>query len=212
MTKIKFSWQKFSKVPLIGIVRNLTIDEVKQILPVYKESGLTTIEITMNTPDAKEIIGYAVDHYAGKLNIGAGTVCNKADLNEALSAGAQFIVTPITDKKVIRMCVRAAIPIFPGAFTPTEIYRAWKLGASMVKVYPATSMGPDYIKDIKAPLDQIKLLPTGGINLDNIATFMKAGANGLGIGSQLFDKTAIKNNDMAALKAHFKKFCAAFRE
>ena len=106
MSKIAFSWSEFSRIPIIGIIRNLTLDEVKQILPVYAESGLTTIEITMNTPSAKEIIRYAVDHYAGKLNIGAGTVCNKQDLKEALSAGAQFIVTPVTDKKVIRICVK----------------------------------------------------------------------------------------------------------
>jgi 2-dehydro-3-deoxyphosphogluconate aldolase/(4S)-4-hydroxy-2-oxoglutarate aldolase len=209
MNSPKFSWEDFSKVPIIGIIRNLTFDEIKKILPVYLEAGLTTIEITMNTASAKEIIRYAVDSYGGKLNIGAGTVCNKKDLKEALSAGAQFIVTPITDKEVIRTCIKEDIPIFPGAFTPTEIYKAWQLGASMVKLYPPTTMGPDYIKDIKAPLDKIKLLPTGGIHLGNIPLFMKAGANGVGVGSQLFDKTAIKNNDMEALKAHFEKFRAA---
>jgi len=212
MSSPKFSWGKFSKVPIIGIIRGLTFDEIKGVLPAYINSGLTTIEITMNTASAKEIIRYAVEHYAGKLNIGAGTVCSKQDLKEALSAGAQFIVTPITDKKVIRMCVERGIPVFPGAFTPTEIYRAWKLGASMVKVYPATSLGPDYIKDVKAPLNEIKLLPTGGINLDNLSVFMKSGADGVGIGGQLFDKTCIKNNDMEGLKVHFEKFVKCFIE
>jgi 2-dehydro-3-deoxyphosphogluconate aldolase/(4S)-4-hydroxy-2-oxoglutarate aldolase len=211
MSKTKFSWEKFSKIPIVGIVRNVTFDDIKQILPVYIESGLSTIEITMNTPSAKEIIRYAIDNYEGKLNIGAGTVCTSSDLKEALSAGAQFIVTPVVSKKIIRRCVKDEIPIFPGAFTPTEIYKAWELGASMVKVYPASFMGPDYIKDIKAPLNQIKLLPTGGVSLDNLAEFMKAGADGLGIGGQLFDKICIKNKDMNALKNHFKKFVKYFQ-
>jgi 2-dehydro-3-deoxyphosphogluconate aldolase/(4S)-4-hydroxy-2-oxoglutarate aldolase len=98
------------------------------------------------------------------------------------------------------------IPVFPGAYTPTEIYQAWKLGASMVKVYPATSLGPEYIKDVKAPLNKIKLMPTGGINLDNIQTFIKAGADGLGIGSQLFDKTLIKDENWEGLELHFKQY------
>ena len=147
MSKNDFSWPQFAKVPVIGIVRGLTFDEIMKILPVYISAGLTTIEITMNTASAKEIIRYAVDNYAGKLNIGAGTVCNEKDLKEAIQAGAQFIVTPILNSKVIKECVKTGIPIFPGAFTPTEIYQAWEQGASMVKVYPATSLGPDYIKD-----------------------------------------------------------------
>lgn len=212
MSKASFSWQRFSQVPLIGIIRNLSFADVKTILPVYAEAGLTTLEITMNTPSAAEIIRYAADNYGDQLNIGAGTVCNKEDLKEALSAGAGFIVTPVTDKKVIRTCVQENIPVFPGAFTPTEIYKAWRSGASMVKVYPAASLGPDYIKDIKAPLSQIRLLPTGGIYLGNIAAFINAGADGLGVGSQLFDKESIKNNDMAALKAHFEKFRIEFEK
>jgi 2-dehydro-3-deoxyphosphogluconate aldolase / (4S)-4-hydroxy-2-oxoglutarate aldolase len=211
MTKQIFSWPQFEKIPLIGIIRGLAFSEVKKILPVYIASGLTTIEITMNTPSAKKIIRFATDKYAGQLNVGAGTVCNKKDLKEALAAGAQFIVTPILNEKVVRHCADKKIPVFPGAFTPTEIYRAWELGASMVKVYPATSLGPGYIKDVKAPLNQIKLLPTGGINKENLSLFMKAGADGLGIGSQLFHKQYIQTEDWDALKKHFEEFTEYFR-
>lgn len=205
MNNQEFSWDKFTAVPIIGIIRNLSYEIIEKILPVYVSSGLTNLEITMNTPSAADIIKYAAQKYGGELNIGAGTVCNREDLKIALAAGAQFIVTPILDSEVVKTCVSLNIPVFPGAFTPTEIYNAWKLGASMVKVYPATSLGPDYIKDVKAPLNQIKLLPTGGISIDNIHAFMKAGADGLGIGSQLFDKTLIKNGDWNGLKVHFKK-------
>ena len=206
MSESTFSWDLFNQMPIVGIIRHLSAEHVRQILPVYHESGLTTIEITMNTPAAEVIIQQALIQYPSGLNIGAGTVCSEADLDRALAAGAQFIVTPVVNKKVIKACVKKGIPIFPGAFTPSEIYKAWALGASMVKVFPTTTLGPVYIRDIKAPLNQIKLLPTGGINLNNMSDFMKAGADGLGIGSQLFDKQLIDEENWAGLKTHFQKF------
>jgi 2-dehydro-3-deoxyphosphogluconate aldolase/(4S)-4-hydroxy-2-oxoglutarate aldolase len=205
MNNQDFSWDLFFKVPIIGIIRNLSFDVVEQILPVYISSGLTNVEITMNTPGAEEIIKFASQKYRERLNIGAGTVCNTHDLKLALDAGAQFIVTPILDEEVIKSCLSLHIPVFPGAFTPTEIYQAWKMGATMIKVYPASALGPDYIRDVKAPLNQIKLMPTGGINLENIQAFINAGADGLGIGSQLFDKNLIRNEDWLGLESHFKK-------
>jgi 2-dehydro-3-deoxyphosphogluconate aldolase/(4S)-4-hydroxy-2-oxoglutarate aldolase len=210
MNKQEFSWQEFSKVPLIGIIRNLSMDEISKILPVYQAAGLTTIEITMNTPFAADIIRSATEQYKGKLNVGAGTVCSVEDLKLALEAGAQFIVTPILNPEVVKLCVKSKIPVFPGAYTPTEIYQAWELGADMVKVYPATALGPDYIRDVKAPLNKIKLLPTGGISLGNIEAFMIAGADGLGIGGQLFDKQLIKNQDWDGLLEHFKQYVKYF--
>jgi 2-dehydro-3-deoxyphosphogluconate aldolase / (4S)-4-hydroxy-2-oxoglutarate aldolase len=210
MNNQEFSWQEFSKVPLVGIIRNLSIDEISKILPLYQTAGLTTIEITMNTPFAAEIIRNATEQYKGKLNVGAGTVCSVEDLKLALEAGAQFIVTPILNPEVVKLCVKSKIPVFPGAYTPTEIYQAWELGADMVKVYPATALGPDYIRDVKAPLNKIKLMPTGGISLNNIEAFMKAGADGLGIGGQLFDKQLIKNQDWDGLLEHFKQHVKYF--
>jgi 2-dehydro-3-deoxyphosphogluconate aldolase/(4S)-4-hydroxy-2-oxoglutarate aldolase len=210
MNKQEFSWQEFSKVPLIGIIRNLSMDEISKILPVYQAAGLTTIEITMNTPFAADIIRSATEQYKGKLNVGAGTVCSVEDLKLALEAGAQFIVTPILNAEVVKLCVKSKIPVFPGAYTPTEIYQAWELGADMVKVYPATALGPDYIRDVKAPLNKIKLLPTGGISLGNIEAFIKAGADGLGVGGQLFDKQLIKNQDWDGLLDHFKQYVKYF--
>lgn len=210
MSNNDFSWSLFNQVPLVGIVRNLTFDEIAQILPVYLSSGLTTIEITMNTPSAEDIIRYAADKYRGQLNVGAGTVCSLDDLKQALQAGSQFIVTPILNPDVVRYCAKEGVPIFPGAYTPTEIYQAWELGATMVKVYPATALGPDYIRDVKAPLNKIKLMPTGGINLSNMQSFMKAGADGLGIGGQLFDKELIKSANWYGLKDHFKQYASYF--
>ncbi len=206
MSDHTFSWELFNKAPIVGIIRGLSLQEVTQILPLYRSAGLTTIEITMNTPDAEKMIRYAVENEHLGLNIGAGTVCTKEDLQKALDAGAQFIVTPILDKKVIKACVKKEVPIFPGAFTPSEIFKAWSLGASMVKVFPATQMGPDYIKELKAPLNQLKLLPTGGVSLENMAAFFKAGADGVGMGGQLLDKKLIQEKDWEKLKTHFLQF------
>lgn len=211
MSDQAFSWELFNKVPVIGIVRNVSLEDMIEILPAYQQAGLTTVEITMNTKGADEIIKYALQKFGGMLNVGAGTVCTKGDLEKALEAGAQFIVTPVIRKKIIRSCVKKEIPIFPGAFTPSEIYEAWSLGASMVKVFPAATLGADYIKDVKAPLNQVKLLPTGGIGLDNIESFKKAGADGFGVGSPLLNKDLIKDKNWVGLQEHFKKFVERVR-
>lgn len=191
-------------VPVVGIIRNISPEDLICILPLYREAGLTTIEITMNTPGAEQMIRYAVDRYGEQLNIGAGTVCNKEDLDRALAAGAQFIVTPIAGERVISSCVQKNIAVFPGAFTPTEIYKAWELGAEMIKVFPATSLGPAYIKDLKGPLNQIRLMPAGGVTINNCTDFLGAGATAVGMGGRLFDKDLLGKKDWAALSAGFE--------
>lgn len=203
--------EKFLQIPIVGIVRNISLHDLKAILPIYQQVGLTTIEITMNTPHADQLIGYANEHFGESLNVGAGTVCDAHDLEMALAAGATFIVTPILDQEVIKLCVQKNIPIFPGAYTPTEIYTAWKLGATMVKIYPATALGSVYIKELKAPLNGLKVLPTGGVSLANMADFFQCGADGVGIGGQLFDQKLIEAQDWAGLEAHFRAFVAQLK-
>ncbi|PKA98223.1 2-dehydro-3-deoxyphosphogluconate aldolase/(4S)-4-hydroxy-2-oxoglutarate aldolase [Flavobacteriaceae bacterium MAR_2009_75] len=202
MSHSSFSWPRFNQNPIVGILRGLSTEEVLQLVPIYLKSGFYTLEITMNSPNVVKTISILRERYTD-LNVGAGTVCTQDDLEIALSAGAQFIVTPIIDSEVIKRCVKSNIPIFPGAYTPTEIYTAWKLGASAIKVFPATQLGPKYVKDVLAPLNDIKLLPTGGVSADNISAFFKAGAIGVGMGSSLFDKNLIKNQDFEGLEKHF---------
>ena len=211
MSTTPFSWDLFNKVPIVGVIRNHTLEEVKQILPLYYEAGLTTIEITMNTDQPGEIIRYASENFLNQLNIGAGTVCDEEELEQALNAGAQFIVTPVINKKVIKTCVKKNIPIFPGAYTPSEIYKAWSLGAAIVKIFPATSLGPEYIKDLKAQLNKLKVMPTGGVSLENLPHFRQAGADGFGIGGQLIDKKLIRDKNWPALLNHFKAFVSQFK-
>lgn len=199
----KFSWEMFLKLPVIGIARNIPFKDLKQIMPVFCAAGLNSIEITMNSVDSEDQIKYVAEKYGDRINVGAGTVCNLFDLEKALIAGAQFIVTPILNEGVISACVDNEVSIFSGAFTLTEIYKAWSAGADMVKVFPSSLGGPGYIKEIKAPLNKIRLMPTGGVSVDNCADFLEAGADALGMGSQLFSKQDIKEGNWEALKAHF---------
>ena len=201
-----FSWELFDKMPIVGIIRNLTVADINFVLPIYKQAGFTTIEITLNTPEALSVISSLANQYNGELNVGAGTVCTLDDLTDAVNAGANFIVTPIFKAEVVKKCVSMEVPIFPGAFSPTEIYEAWELGASMVKLYPASVVGSEYISAVLAPLNKIKLMPTGGIHLSNMLAFMKAGATSLGIGSELFDKKIIQKRDSEAMLNHFTLF------
>lgn len=195
-----FSWERFNQVPVIGIMRNMPTHQTEPLANCYAGAGLTTLEVTMNSAGAAETIAWLTQHYGHRLNIGAGTVCNLTDLEQALQAGAAFIVTPILDEEVIKACVQENIPVFPGAFTPTEIYKAWRLGASMVKVFPASKLGPEFIKEVRAPLPYLKLLPTGGINLQNFREYFKAGAKGVGIGSGLFPADLINHHRWEELK------------
>lgn len=196
-------------VPIIGIVRNMPSSEFADILPVYYEAGLKVIEVTMNTAGSSDMIRYAIKHYGDKLTIGAGTVITQTDLHNALEAGARFIITPILNEEVIDECIKRDIPIIPGAFSPTEIYKASAMGASLIKLFPATSLGVQYVKDIKAVLNNVALMPTGGIDHKNITTFFQAGATAVGIGNKLFDQAMIRGKNWNGLINHFITFARA---
>lgn len=208
----KFSDDLFNQLPIIGILRGYSKTTTLKIIDIYEKAGFKNIEITMNTPDVINIIAAVVKKYAGQLNIGAGTVLTQQHVENVLSVGGHFIVSPIVDIDVIQYCQSKGIPIFPGAYTPTEIYQAWKAGAKMVKVFPARNLGPTYIKDVLAPLDDIALLPTGGVNMDNLNAYLEVGAQGFGMGGLLFDKQLIEKEDWVGLENHLleirKKFGA----
>jgi 2-dehydro-3-deoxyphosphogluconate aldolase/(4S)-4-hydroxy-2-oxoglutarate aldolase len=156
----------------------------------------------MNTPNAANMITTISKRYT-ELNVGAGTVCTTEELNIALDAGASFIVSPVINEKVIQYCLLKNIPVVPGAYTPTEIYNAWQMGVTAVKVFPVTALGVSYIKDILSPLPYIKLIPTGGVSLENVKAFFDAGAYGAGMGSSLFVPEMIEKKDYEGLSNHF---------
>jgi 2-dehydro-3-deoxyphosphogluconate aldolase/(4S)-4-hydroxy-2-oxoglutarate aldolase len=208
--KNEFKADKFDEMPVIGILRNVPLPDIEAILPFYIKAGFTNLEVTMNSNGAEETIRHLSENYPS-LNIGAGTVCDKNDLKRAVNAGASFIVTPVVDEKVIKKCVKWGIPIFPGAFSPLEIYTASKYGATGVKVFPANHLGPSYIKDVLAPFQHLKLYPTGGVNLENISAYFKAGAKGLGMGGTLFLASLLETKEYENLGLHFEKVALAVK-
>ncbi|MDR3693585.1 bifunctional 4-hydroxy-2-oxoglutarate aldolase/2-dehydro-3-deoxy-phosphogluconate aldolase [Mucilaginibacter sp.] len=207
-----FSFDLFNQMPVVGIMRNIPDEHIEAIAGVYCRSGLTNLEITMNSPNAEQNIALLADLYGDELNIGAGTVCSMTDLEKALKAKSQFIVTPIINEEVIRTCVAEKVPIFPGAYTPSEIYKAWSLGASMIKLFPAGDLKPGYIKEILAPLSFVSLMPTGGVTLDNFMQYFHQGAKGVGVGSQLFPKDIINKQDWQALAGVYVSFVNKYRD
>ena len=200
---MKFNIELFEKAPIIGILRNINEQTVKNILPVYFESGFNSVEITMNSTKAVEIIKSSVKEFP-EMNIGAGTVCTMEELDLACDAGASFIVSPILSIEIIKKSIERKVGVFPGALSPSEIFKADSLGATAVKVFPITSFGPKYVKDLMAPLDKIKLIPVGGISKNNIKAFFENGSYGVGMASSLFSKNLISKHSTEELSHHFK--------
>ena len=205
-----FNHQLFEQMPIVGIMRNYPSETIKKIMPSFIKPALTNFEINKKSFNAAEMISYLAKNNP-EINIGAGTVCEMSDLFKALDSGASYIVTPIVNEDVIKYCSGNKIPVFPGALTPTEIYKAWKLGATAVKIFPNAFFGPSYIKEIKGPLNEIKLLPTGGINLNNIQEFFINGASGVGMGGSLFDKQLIADENYEGLYHHFANYAQKVR-
>ena len=198
-----FSWELFRETPVIGILRGLSLVQCQRAVEVGLETGFRTWEITIDTAGAEDLIQRLREEYT-EINVGAGTVCTLEDYERAIAVGAQFIVMPIVDEEVIVSAVAEGLPVFPGAFTPTEIYRAWSLGATAVKLFPAGQLGAGYVRDLKAPLSEVRLLPTGGIDRQNIRTYFEAGVMGVGMGSGLVDRKLLDGGDHGALHAHFR--------
>jgi len=205
-----FDWRLFETLPVIGILRGYGMEEVENIVIRSAKGGLRNIEITMNSDNAEALIRLAKERAEGRMNVGAGTVCSLADLDAALAAGATFVVTPIVNADVIRACKKRMVPVIPGAFTPTEIYQAWQLGADMVKVFPANRFGPGYLKDIRGPFDRIRLVPTGGVDLENLPAYLKNGAYGAGVGSPLFDKERVEAKEWRWVEEQARRFCVVY--
>jgi 2-dehydro-3-deoxyphosphogluconate aldolase/(4S)-4-hydroxy-2-oxoglutarate aldolase len=207
-----FSWEKFNAVPIVGILRHYPREQVMSLARQYADAGLGTLEITMNSSEAAATITELVREFGELLNIGAGTVITKKQLEQAMRAGAQFIVTPILTRAVVRACVEQKVPVIPGAYTPTEIYKAWSLGAAAVKVFPATQLGPSYIRELLAPLSGLRLLPTGGVQPDHFIDYLRAGAVGVGMGGHLFPRPLIEEGRWDELKEHFSSFVRTYKD
>ena len=186
-----FSWQQFEALPIVGILRGFEVPVVRGLVEAAARGGLRCVEVTMNSPAAGEAIAAAIEVGGDEVQVGAGTVCTLEDLDRALGAGASFIVTPIVSPEVISACREREVPVMAGALTPTEICAAWSQGADMVKVFPANQFGPGYLKDLKGPLPQIRLMPTGGVDASTLGEFYSAGASAFGVGGALFSAATV---------------------
>jgi len=187
--------------PSTGGVQGL-VDTCKALY----DGGVTTSEITMTSPGALDAIAQASEELKGHCIIGVGSVLDPETARAAILAGAEYVVAPTVNFDVIAMAHRYDKPIIPGGLTPTEILGAWQAGADAVKVFPANHFGPGYIKDLLAPMPQLKLTPTGGVDLETAAAWLKAGAVCLGVGSALVKKDLIKARDWAGLAKLAKQY------
>jgi 2-dehydro-3-deoxyphosphogluconate aldolase/(4S)-4-hydroxy-2-oxoglutarate aldolase len=198
---------------VIPVVRAASADEAMRAIDAIKEGGVSVLEITMTVPGAVRVIEEVAGRYGSEVLVGAGTVLDAETARACMLAGAQFIVSPALDLATIACCRAYSVPIMPGALTPTEVLQAWKAGADFVKVFPADSMGgASYIKSLKAPLPQIDIVPTGGVNLKTAADFIKAGASALGVGSDLVDLKALRAGQGSLITERARQFVEIVKE
>jgi len=202
---------KFKRLPIMGIVRGVAPDAIEPLFRTVLSSGLETVEITMNTAGAAESIKRMVELASGRLTIGAGTVLTMDDLHSALDAGASFIVLPTLVRDVVEYCSNKSIPVFPGALTPQEIYNAWRAGATMVKVFPAKFFGPEYIKEVKAPFQDIEMLACGGVRPENIQSYFSCGAAAVAFGASVFNKEWMAKHEFSKIESRIKSLISALK-
>ncbi|MYF98181.1 bifunctional 4-hydroxy-2-oxoglutarate aldolase/2-dehydro-3-deoxy-phosphogluconate aldolase [Candidatus Poribacteria bacterium] len=210
MTKLE-QMHRIEECGIVAIIRANSSNELIEAAVAIQTGGVDVIEITMTTPDALQVIGEVSARLGNAVLIGVGSVLDAETARAAMLAGAEFVVSPVTKPDIIEICNRYGKVVIPGAFTPTEILYAWETGADYVKVFPSSGVGPSYIKDIKAPLPQIPLIPTGGINVNNAAEFLKAGASALGVGSALVSSDIIDSGNFTILTERAEKLVAAVK-
>jgi len=191
MTNQKDIIGTIKKSKMVAIIRGIDSGHILKTTEALLKGGIKVMEITLNRDDAMKSIEIVKKEFENEILLGAGTVLTDKQVREANQHGACFIVSPNTDEVVIKQTKDLNMISIPGAFSPSEIVKAHQLGADFVKVFPVGSIGPDYVKAVRGPLDSIPLLAVGGVNLDNMTEFLKAGADGLGIGGNLVSKTLI---------------------
>jgi len=197
---------------VIPVIRAQSPDEAAAAIAAIQAGGLSVLEITMTVPGAVELIREVTRRASGAL-VGAGTVLDPETARACIDAGARFVVSPALDVSTIAACREAGVAVLPGALTPTEIVTAWKAGADLVKVFPANAVGgPSYIRSLKAPLPRVGLVPTGGVNLQTVKEFIKAGAAALGVGADLVDLAALRRGEATLVTERARQFLALVQE
>jgi 2-dehydro-3-deoxyphosphogluconate aldolase/(4S)-4-hydroxy-2-oxoglutarate aldolase len=201
------------EVGVVPIIRTSSAESAILAIEAVYRGGIRSAEITMTVPGAIHALEKLADKFGDQMLLGAGTVLDPETCRACILAGAQFIVTPALNPATIALSRRYSKPIFPGALTPTEVVAAWEAGADAVKIFPASAMGgAKYIKALKGPLPQIEMIPTGGVNLDTAADFLKAGACAIAVGSELIDAATIKAGKYEVFEERAKQYLDVVRQ
>jgi 2-dehydro-3-deoxyphosphogluconate aldolase/(4S)-4-hydroxy-2-oxoglutarate aldolase len=197
---------------IVAVVRSPDSRQLVDVVGALAEGGVTVAEITMTVPDALDVVRQVRQALRDRVLLGAGTVLDPETARAAFLAGAEYIVAPTVNLEVIRLCRRYDKLVMPGAFTPTEILTAWEAGADIVKVFPAEVVGPAFFKALRGPLPQVRLMPTGGVDLTTAADFLRAGACCLGVGSQLVEPKAVAERNFDRIRDLARQYAAIVRE
>src|SRR5687768_10202572 len=197
---------------IVAVVRAPSGELLADVAQALLSGGVEVMEITFTVPRAERVLEKVADRLGDKVLLGAGTVLDSETARVALLAGARFIVAPTVNLEVIKLCQRYDKLVMPGALTPTEVLTAWEAGADIVKIFPSEITGPAYLKALHGPLPQVKLMPTGGVNLQTAAEFLKAGACALGIGGSLVEPKAVAAGDLARIESLARQYVAIVRE
>jgi 2-dehydro-3-deoxyphosphogluconate aldolase / (4S)-4-hydroxy-2-oxoglutarate aldolase len=198
--------KRIEQLGIVAVIRLRDPGKLRAVVDAIVAGGVRALEVTMTVPGAVDLIrGLAPTLPEGFL-LGAGTVIDAATAHAVIDAGAQFVISPVFRRAVIDACHERGVPAAPGCFTPTEILEAHDAGADIVKVFPATTLGPQYIRDVRAPLPQVRLMPTGGVTPDNAGDWIRAGAVAVAAGSSLLDSKAIENGQFEVITANARRF------
>lgn len=204
--------QAIRQVGILPVLRASSVDTAMQLAAAIADGGVSAMEVTMTVPGAIEVIRRLVKERPDLL-IGAGTVLDPETARICILEGAQFVVSPAINLETIALCHRYSIAVLPGALTPTEVVTAWQAGADIIKVFPASAMGgAKYLQSLKAPLPQIELIPTGGVNVSTAKDFLAAGAFALGVGADLVDESACFEERLHEVTATAARYAAIVRE
>jgi 2-dehydro-3-deoxyphosphogluconate aldolase/(4S)-4-hydroxy-2-oxoglutarate aldolase len=196
--------QRILEGGIVAVVRSESPERLVQVVEALAEGGVTAAEITFTVPDAIDVIREVRKAMGDSIVLGAGSVLDPETARAALLAGAEYIVGPSTNLDVIRLCRRYGKVVMPGAFTPTEVVTAWEAGADLVKIFPSDLGGPAYLKALRAPLPQVRMMPTGGVDLSTAEAFLKAGACCLGVGSSLVEPKAVAEGQFREIVRRFR--------
>lgn len=196
---------------IVAVVRAATPTNLVDVIAAIAEGGVNVAEVTFTVPNAVDVIRAAKERLGDRVLLGAGTVLDPETARAALLAGAEFVVSPTVNLDVIKLCRRYDKLVFPGAFTPTEILTSWEAGADVVKVFPADVVGPAFFKAMRGPLPHVRLMPTGGVDLNTASEYLRAGASCLGVGSQLVDPKAVARQDYEYLRGLAWQYTQAVR-